>query len=47
VDDREVGNPGPVTLAIQQAYLDTVRGKREQWSHWLEYAPSPTPVPGS
>jgi branched-chain amino acid aminotransferase len=28
VDDREVGNPGPVTLAIQQAYLDTVRGKR-------------------
>ena len=47
VDDREVGDPGPVTLAIQQAYMDTVRGKREQWSHWLEYAPNPTPVAGS
>jgi branched-chain amino acid aminotransferase len=47
VDDREIGTPGPVTLAIQQAYLDTVRGKREQWSHWLEYAPNPTAVPGS
>ena len=47
VDDREVGDPGPVTLAIQKAYMDTVRGKREQWSHWLEYAPNPTAVPGS
>jgi len=47
VDDREVGDPGPITKAIQAAYLDTVRGKREQWSHWLEYAPNPTAVPGS
>ena len=22
-------------------------GKREQWSHWLEYAPNPSAVPGS
>ena len=29
---------GPVTLAIQKAYLDTVRGKSERWAHWLEYA---------
>jgi branched-chain amino acid aminotransferase len=41
VDDREIGDPGPVTREIQAAYLDTVRGKREQWSHWLEYAPAP------
>jgi branched-chain amino acid aminotransferase len=47
VDDREIGEPGPVTRAIQEAYLDTVRGKREQWAHWLEYAPKPTAVPGS
>jgi len=47
VDDREVGDPGPITRAIQDAYLDTVRGKREQWSHWLEYAPNPTAVPGT
>jgi branched-chain amino acid aminotransferase len=47
VDDREIGDPGPVTREIQEAYLDTVRGKREQWSHWLEYAPQPSPVPGA
>jgi branched-chain amino acid aminotransferase len=38
VDDHPIGAPGPVTLAIQKAYLDTVRGKSERWSHWLEYA---------
>jgi branched-chain amino acid aminotransferase len=47
VDDRPIGDPGPVTRAIQEAYLDTVRGKREQWSHWLEYAPKPTAVPNA
>jgi branched-chain amino acid aminotransferase len=39
VDDQLVGPPGPVTLAIQKAYLDTVRGGSERWSHWLEFAP--------
>jgi branched-chain amino acid aminotransferase len=39
VDDQPIGPPGPVTLAIQKAYLDTVRGKSERWSHWLEFAP--------
>jgi branched-chain amino acid aminotransferase len=43
VDDQPIGPPGPVTLAVQQAYLDTVRGKSERWSHWLEYA-SPEPA---
>ena len=38
VDDQQIGAPGPVTLTIQNAYLDTVRGKSERWSHWLEYA---------
>jgi branched-chain amino acid aminotransferase len=38
VDDQQIGPPGPVTLAIQKAYLDTVRGGSERWSHWLEYA---------
>ena len=47
VDDRPIGDPGPVTRAIQAAYLDTVRGRREQWSHWLEYAPKPTAVPNA
>jgi branched-chain amino acid aminotransferase len=38
VDDQLIGPPGPVTLALQEAYLDTVRGRSERWSHWLEYA---------
>jgi branched-chain amino acid aminotransferase len=38
VDDQPIGPPGPVTLAIQKAYLDTVHGRSERWSHWLEYA---------
>jgi hypothetical protein len=47
VDDQEVGPPGEVTLKLQQAYLDTVRGGSERWSQWLEYAtiPSQTPTP--
>src|ERR687885_727825 len=41
IDDVEIG-VGPVTLELQKQYLDTVRGRTERWSHWLEYAvPSP------
>ncbi|MCW2964682.1 MAG: branched chain amino acid aminotransferase apoenzyme, partial [Actinomycetia bacterium] len=38
VDDHEIG-VGEITLAIQKAYLDTVRGKSERWSHWLDHVP--------
>jgi branched-chain amino acid aminotransferase len=38
VDDHETG-VGEVTLAIQKAYLDTVRGASERWSHWLDGVP--------
>ncbi len=37
VDDQEVG-VGPITLELQQAYWDTIRGRSERWGHWLEYA---------
>ena len=40
VDDQEIGPPGPVTREIQQAYLDTVHGRSERWSQWLEFAPA-------
>ena len=42
IDDQEIG-VGPVTLELQQAYWDTVRGRSERWSHWLEYA-APAPA---
>jgi branched-chain amino acid aminotransferase len=35
VDDHEVG-VGPVTLELQKAYLDTVRGRSDRWGHWLD-----------
>ena len=47
VDDRGIGPPGPVTREIQGAYLDTVRGRSERWSHWLEYVEETPAVPGS
>jgi branched-chain amino acid aminotransferase len=37
VDDMEIG-VGPVTLELQKAYLDAVRGRSERYEHWLEYA---------
>lgn len=43
VDDREIG-VGPITRELQKAYLDTVNGRSERWSHWLdvvEMSPSP------
>ena len=39
VDDHEIG-VGPVTRAIQKAYLDTVRGASDGWSQWRELVPS-------
>ncbi len=42
VDDHEVG-VGPITLELQQAYADTVRGRTERWGHWLDYAAAPAP----
>jgi branched-chain amino acid aminotransferase len=35
VDDLELG-VGPVTRELQAAYLDTVNGRSERWSHWLD-----------
>ncbi len=39
VDDHEIG-VGPVTQAIQKAYLDTVRGQSDRWAQWRELVPS-------
>jgi branched-chain amino acid aminotransferase len=38
VDDHEIG-VGEITLQIQKAYLDTVRGASERWAQWLEHVP--------
>src|ERR687887_923853 len=40
VDDVEIG-VGPITLEIQEAYLETACGRSERWAQWLEDAPPP------
>ncbi len=39
VDDHEIG-VGPITQALQKAYLETVRGASDRWAQWLELVPS-------
>ncbi len=47
IDDRALGEPGPVTREIQSAYMDTVRGRREQWAHWLDRVPNFSAISGT
>jgi branched-chain amino acid aminotransferase len=37
VDDRELGEPGPVTRKIQEIYKAAVRGEEGRYKDWLEY----------
>jgi branched-chain amino acid aminotransferase len=43
VDDVEIG-VGAVTLAIQKAYLETVKGESDRWAQWREPVPNFTPA---
>ena len=43
IDDYEIG-VGEVTLQIQKAYLDTVRGQSERWAQWLDPVPQHGPL---
>jgi branched-chain amino acid aminotransferase len=36
IDHREIGKPGPITLALQEAYFNVVRGKDPEYDYWLE-----------
>ncbi len=36
VDDREVGDPGPVTRKIQEIFFKTVKGEEPMYEKWLE-----------
>lgn len=37
VDKREIGKPGPITLALQERFFKVVKGEDDKYSHWLEY----------
>ncbi|MGH3010895.1 MAG: branched-chain amino acid transaminase [Gaiellaceae bacterium] len=47
VDDHEIGDPGPVTKAIQDVFYAAVRGRDERFSRWLEYPEKTPAAPGS
>ena len=36
VDDREIGEPGPITKDLQDTFFKTVEGKEAEYSYWLE-----------
>ncbi len=40
VDDREIGDPGPITRAVQEVYFSTVRGEVDRYKDWLEFVSS-------
>ena len=37
VDDRPIGEPGPITRRAQELFRDAVGGKLEQYREWLDY----------
>jgi branched-chain amino acid aminotransferase len=40
IDGREIGRPGPITLAIQQKYFEIVKGEDEKYFDWLDFVPA-------
>jgi branched-chain amino acid aminotransferase len=37
VDDRDLGEPGPITRKLQETYFAVVRGEVDQYKDWNEY----------
>ncbi len=37
VDDREIGEPGPVTKKLQEIFFAVAKGEVEKYADWLEY----------
>src|SRR3954465_12176320 len=37
VDDRELGEPGPITKQLQDAYFAAVRGEDDRYKDWLDH----------
>jgi branched-chain amino acid aminotransferase len=37
VDEREIGDPGPITRQVQDMYFATVRGEVDQYKDWLDH----------
>jgi branched-chain amino acid aminotransferase len=42
IDDVEIGEPGPVTRQIQQAFDDALHGREARYAEWLDVVPVPS-----
>ncbi len=42
IDDHPLGEPGPVTRAIQEVFHDALRGRVERYRDWLDLVPVPS-----
>ena len=36
IDDREIGEPGPITKDLQDTFFKTIKGKEAKYKDWLE-----------
>lgn len=41
IDNIEIGPPGEITRAIQQAFEDALHGRSERYQDWLDFVPIP------
>ena len=39
IDDLEIGPPGPITRALQQAFDDALHGRTPRYAEWLDVVP--------
>jgi len=37
IDDRFIGEPGPITRKLQEKFFEVVSGKEKDYEYWLEY----------
>jgi branched-chain amino acid aminotransferase len=37
IDARVIGDPGPITLSIQQKYFEIIKGEDEKYFDWLDF----------
>ena len=37
VDDRDLGDSGPITRRLQDTYFAAVRGEDDRYKDWLEH----------
>ncbi len=44
IDDHPLGEPGPVTRAIQEVFHDALRGRVERYREWIDLVPVPSEV---